>query len=260
MANLSFLAGCALCLSGNKMPIYITHRCNKHCSYCPVPTEYFGQDYIIVGDRPVERIDEIPPLLNAFHGASISGGEPLLVVDRVARTVRLLKDAKGTDFHVHLYSNGSIHSEKALSLVTECGLDEIRLSSFSPEDYIPWVKTGLTVAAEIPVFPDRINDIVRLAAHLFACGVVGMNLVELEVTKSNLAELKERGYGLDLERNVVIDSFAAAETVAKQVADITTGFKTFICSKLCAETAVSLRQTVLQGMFEHLDAADHTHS
>ena len=165
-----------------------------------------------------------------------------MVNGRVARIAQLLKGAYGPGFRIQLYSNGLIHSRSIVKHVAKSGIDEIRLSSLSAEDYLPWVESGMTVAAEIPAFPEKKESLVALAVRLSQFGVLGMNLDEMEVTESNSSQLQAEGRTLNTKRSVVVGSAASARWVVKEVNRLVPGFGVFVCSKACAERAVVLRK------------------
>ena len=82
--------GCKLCIQGKKIAIHITYRCTKHCPYCPIPDDKFGESKIeFLGDKFDSTDDNLNTILNkitvlnSIDGISISGGEPLLSVNYV---------------------------------------------------------------------------------------------------------------------------------------------------------------------------------
>ena len=59
-------------------------------------------------------------------GTGITGGEPLLKIEKVLHYIRLLKTSFGKEHHIHLYT--CLAPEKQVfEKLAEAGLDEIRL-------------------------------------------------------------------------------------------------------------------------------------
>jgi pyruvate formate-lyase activating enzyme-like uncharacterized protein len=87
---------CIDCLKGQKMVIFITGVCNKHCFYCPVSEQKMYNDTQMANERPLRHGHELKDLLSEAHamdatGASITGGDPLTKVDRCVEYIRALK-------------------------------------------------------------------------------------------------------------------------------------------------------------------------
>ncbi len=119
--------GCELCARGAKMVLFVTGLCHRRCWYCPLSEERSGRDLAFANDRPVEGPEDIlaeARLMGAL-GTSITGGEPLLVPDRVARFCTVLKEEFGEEHHIHLYTGMAPTRELLQPLA---GLvDEVRL-------------------------------------------------------------------------------------------------------------------------------------
>ncbi len=88
------------------MVLFVTGRCNRTCWYCPLSKERKGQDVIFANERPVSSREDILEEAVAMSalGTGITGGEPLLVPERVAEFSRLLKERFGPEHHIHLYT------------------------------------------------------------------------------------------------------------------------------------------------------------
>jgi uncharacterized protein len=191
--------GCELCARGAKMVLFVTGLCHRRCWYCPLSEERSGRDRAYANDRPVEGPEDIlaeARLMDAL-GTSITGGEPLLVPDRVARFCTVLKEAFGGEHHVHLYTGMAPTREMLTPLA---GLvDEIRLHP-PQEDWkeilsSPYTRSigvardlGFAVGVEVPALkglPD-LADILPLVDFL--------NVNELEWGGINAGEMRRRGF------------------------------------------------------------------
>ena len=79
-------------------------------------------------ERKIEREDDL--LLEAdlmkAQGAGITGGDPLMKLERTTKYIKTLKTKYGKKFHVHLYTSLNLVTETALEQLYTAGLDEIR--------------------------------------------------------------------------------------------------------------------------------------
>lgn len=180
------------------MVLFVTGLCHRRCWYCPLSEERAGRDDAFANDRPVEGPEDFlaeARLMGAL-GTSITGGEPFLVPDRVARFCRVLKEAFGEEHHVHLYTGMAPTAEILAPLA---GLvDEIRLHP-PQEDWAriagsPYARAiaaarelGFSVGIEVPALrglPD-LAEILPLVDFL--------NINELEWGGINADEMRNRG-------------------------------------------------------------------
>ena len=124
-ANLA--KGCVLCYQGAKMVLFVTGRCRRACWYCPLSEERKGNDVIFANEHRIETPEqavEIAERMSAL-GTGVTGGEPLLCLDRVAQYCKALKDHFGPEHQIHLYTAqapAKADLEKLKGIV-----DEIRL-------------------------------------------------------------------------------------------------------------------------------------
>jgi len=219
--------GCEYCLEGSKLVLFITGLCPKpqFCSwYCPLSDKRRGKDVIYVNDILVKNDDDIIKEANLMEakGAGITGGEPLIKLDRTLKYIKFLKNEFGSKFHIHLYTTGkNINSKKVLEELSSAGLDEIR---FHP-DRTDWHKiewaldTSMDVGAEIPVLPDQYKSIMEFIKYLNSIGVKFLNLNELEMCDVNAEELKKRDYVLK-GLNTVKGSHEVAFRIMKEIGNL----------------------------------------
>lgn len=200
--------GCIQCREGAKLVLFVTGLCDKECFYCPVSRDKMYRDVMFANERPIHAGDWGPLLeeceMIGAKGAGITGGDPMVVPDRVCEVIRVMKAEFGPEFHTHLYTSCAFDVAEIAKL-KEAGLDEIR---FHPElrEYkdMPnsWhhaaiaeaLRVGLTTMVEIPCVPDKGDDILALARYLESVGAHGMNMNELEFSDPNIASLKRFGY------------------------------------------------------------------
>ena len=197
--------GCRQCVQGKKLVLFITGLCAKRCFYCPVGEQKFAKDVIFANewrianpDQPDELIEEAK--LTEATGAGITGGDPLVKVDRCCEYIKLLKKTFGEQFHIHLYTPLKLVTEEILKKLHDAGLDEIRFHPDLEEDTL-WHKLSLAkkfdwdVGVEIPCIPGfeeittKLIDFVHDKVDFF-----NLNELELSDTEAKHNKMHERGY------------------------------------------------------------------
>ena len=190
--------GCVLCHEGAKMVLFVTGRCRRTCWYCPLSRERKGRDVVFANDREVTTPADIIREAEAMSalGAGITGGEPLLVPDRVVEHCTLLKEHFGPDHHIHLYTG--LAPDEAMLRRLQGLVDEIRLHP--PHESWPHIldtdyaksaglarRMGFSIGIEVPSLP----GIGALAAVLPLIDFLNIN--ELEWGETCAAAMRERG-------------------------------------------------------------------
>ncbi len=216
--------GCKHCIDGSKMVLFVTGRCGWNCYYCPVSLEKKGRDVVYANEGQVHSDAEIIAEAEAMDatGTGITGGDPLLHMERTVHMIRLLKDRFGSGHHIHLYT-ATIDPEKALAL-QESGLDEIR---FHPPESM-WTKMletrlaeivralNIDVGIEVPALPNRERELNSLISYAHEAGVGFVNLNELEFSESNWDMMEAHGYGVrDELSSAVVGSRKTAMALLK---------------------------------------------
>lgn len=239
--------GCELCQLGAKMVLFVSGICNRDCFYCPVSMER-RRDVTFANERQVSSdmdLIEEAQLMDAM-GTGITGGEPLLVPEKVLHYIRLLKSSFGEEHHIHLYT--SIAPEKQLiEQLADAGLDEIR---FHPPTHMwnrlgtsPYVAAiryaslrGIETGIEIPAI-EGVEDVIAFTNDM-GCF---LNLNELEFSDSNAEQMKLKGFVLESDiSNAVEGSMGLARTSLSNC----TG-KVHFCSSTYKD-AVQLRQRLIR--------------
>ncbi len=212
--------GCQYCARGSKLVLLTTGLCKQGCFYCPLSKEKTGKDVVYADEMPVESDEDIlteAHLIRA-EGTGVTGGDPLLVVDRTERYIRLLKENFGEEHHIHLYT--ATFDLEAVKKLAYAGLDEIR---FHPAPSL-WknmdplagrlkkiMELPVDVGFEIPALPDLTAEMKSLVSWLDHMGVLFINLNELEFSETNYGALLGRGY-------VVRDEVSAAISGSRESA------------------------------------------
>lgn len=191
--------GCSLCVKGLKEVVFVTGVCGKRCFFCPLSEAKKSKDVVYANEMPINRLADIvtEAKLCDSKGAGITGGDPMLRLDRTVKVIRLLK-RRFDDFHIHLYTPLQKVSLERLGRLHNAGLDEIR---FHPDlgNRQEWKKISLAkqfswdVGVEIPVIPGyeaKTRELIE-----FVCDKVDfLNLNELEISSTNAEALFSRGF------------------------------------------------------------------
>jgi pyruvate formate-lyase activating enzyme-like uncharacterized protein len=211
--------GCILCHKGAKMVLFITGRCGKSCWYCPLSGERKGKDVVFANERRISAPDEAVEEAHTMDalGTGITGGEPLLELDRVIEYCTRLRDEFGTSHHIHLYTSLAPSAAQLKRLVGS--VDEIRMHP--PHDLWPRITgssyavaareakaMGFSVGIEVPSLPGLEHFIPLLPLLDF------FNINELEWSETNADEMRRRNMDLaDCYHNAVGGAEAWAEEI-----------------------------------------------
>ncbi len=189
--------GCKICAEGAKLVLFVTGICKKRCFYCPISSKRKKKDVVYANECRVEKDEDI--LEEAFKmnalGTGITGGEPLLFLDRTAHFMDLLKEELGERHHIHLYTTEKVSEEVAEELHSQ-GLDEIRFHlvgrvSGYKESLQNTREAGISTGVELPAIPGYENKIVEAIEKL---DMEFLNLNELEFSETNGEALSRRGF------------------------------------------------------------------
>jgi pyruvate formate-lyase activating enzyme-like uncharacterized protein len=189
--------GCRICMRGGKLTLFVTGLCVNRCFYCPVSMDK-RYDVCYANERIVKAIDDIVEearLMNA-EGTGITGGEPLLVFDRVKTYINLLKDTFGSSHHIHLYTTEL--SSRVVELVDR-GLDEVRYHPVNlnmgeiDKSIVKRVGGIADIGIEIPSIPGRYSDMAKLVLAARDLGFQFININELEFSEANYKQLRLMG-------------------------------------------------------------------
>ncbi len=199
-SNGSIPKGCSLCVQGRKLVLFITGLCSCRCFFCPLSEQKKDKDVIYANEMPVYDLKEIIKEAKkcSAKGAGITGGDPLVKLERTIEAIKLLKKEFGDDFHIHIYLPLDLVTKEKLNKLHDAGLDEIRFHP-SLDSKKHWEKLKLAkeldwdVGIEIPVIPGKEKETKELLD--FASGCVDfVNLNELEISSTNAGEFEKRRF------------------------------------------------------------------
>lgn len=134
-------------------------------------------------------------------GTGITGGDPMLDLEKTLEAVRQLKAAFGSSHHIHAYTSIPFDPARAADFA-EAGLDEIRfhLLDGTTAKYRATMEAcaagGIEVGVELPCEPDKEEQLFALLDDLDSTAVSFLNLNELEITVGNQENMDVRGFNL----------------------------------------------------------------
>ncbi len=229
--------GCEYCVKGEKVTFYMTFKCDYECFYCSVPLEFRNTEKMMVGNIPVKDIDEAFKYIKQYKCVAISGGEPLIDIDKVSDVI---KRAKKNNIYTYLFTDGSGRGRLTPSLLNKlaaAGLDEIKMSAklkdgrtilFDPYKIVK--NSSIPIHAEFPMLPNLINEVYDFAKKLNSAGVSYFLLDQAEFTTGNAGEMLKRGF--KQKNGVILGSKEAAFEVIKRAKKDNLKMKILYCGAL----------------------------
>jgi pyruvate formate-lyase activating enzyme-like uncharacterized protein len=207
--------GCKYCVKGRKLVLFISGKCSRNCWYCSLSEKRKNKDIIWANERECRNIKEVIQEARESQATSagITGGDPLLCLNKTTKFALALKRKFGKNFHIHIYLPTKLLTKERLKKL-KCCIDEVR---FHPEflarnlteeetekDTLKiklaclfWKRENIGI--ELPILPDRKREILDFIIKVK--GFVGfVNLNELELSETNFEylskkyKLKENGY------------------------------------------------------------------
>ena len=101
--------------------------------------------------------------MDAF-GSGITGGDPLLKIERTIHYIQKLKEKYGEKFHIHLYTSLNLVTREKLQKLSTAGLDEIRFH-LDLDSTVFWKNVEIAkdfpwkVGVELPLLPSKKKEL-----------------------------------------------------------------------------------------------------
>jgi len=231
----SLSPGCRLCGEGSWSCLFINGLCNGRCFYCPTPQASIDQPTTngLRFPQSADYVDYVEKF--AFRGVSISGGEPLLTLEKTLRFIAAVKKRRGAAVHLWLYTNGTLVTRDILLQLRDAGLDEIRFDIGATRYHLK--KAALAVGiinhvtVEIPAIPEDLPLLRVKAAEMAERGIDYLNLHQLRLTPHNYAALASRDYTfVHGEKVTVLESELAALELLRHTLDHNIALPVNYCS------------------------------
>ncbi len=190
--------GCQRCAAGAWSCLFINGRCNAACFYCPTSQDETDGPLSngIPFDTPEDYAEYVA--LFGFTGVSISGGEPLLTLDRTLAYIDAVRRRCGDAVHIWLYTNGTLLTRETASALHDAGLGEIRFDIGATRYDLTKLRLAVgiipTVTVEIPAVPEEEELLREKLMEMAAAGVQHLNLHQMRLTPYNLRHLASRAY------------------------------------------------------------------
>ena len=212
--------GCELCEKGAKLVLLVTGRCARRCWYCPLSLTKKGRDVFFANEKKISRLSEAieeARLIDAL-GTGITGGDPMLAMNRTVRSIKALKRAFGDEHHIHLYT--STADVRTVRHVARAGLDEIRFhppvrlwkrlqSTLFAEAIAESKQEGMAVGIELPAIPGRRDELSAVVSFASSVDLDFVNLNELEFSETNWKALRSLGMGTRDDLSAGVDGSEA---------------------------------------------------
>lgn len=253
------------------MVMYLTGICTEDCFYCPLSEEKKGKDVIFANERRIDVEDPIPGLIGEARrmkalGTGITGGDPIVRMDRLVTVIKALRSEFGKGHHIHMYTSSAFDPRKA-GLLFDAGLNEIRfhppLGTWKDFSEMPekgsnpamafhrtiasCIAVGLKTGIEVPAMPDPggkgwEEGLLALVDYAIRTRLDFVNMNELEASHTNNAAFIDLGYDLVEDSMAVVGSRELASRVISTMAERYPGHRTVL--HLCSSTykdAIQLR-------------------
>lgn len=189
--------------------LFVTGECGSSCYYCPLSEKRRGLDVVYADEVAVEG--DLDVILEGraidAEGTGITGGDPLIRLQRTLKYIKLLKVFFGSGHHIHLYTNGRLATREVLLKLKSAGLDEIRFHPARRD----WGRVaeakalGMYAGAEVPAIPGEEGKVEEFIRYLASVKADFINLNQLEFCPQNAFQMRQRGF------RVAGGSMAAAE-------------------------------------------------
>jgi uncharacterized protein len=123
--------GCQCCKDGTWFCLYVGHKCNLDCWYCPQGNLQYKEEKIdhskamqrLWMDDIKTSIDMVKP--GTIKGVSYSGGEPFLYLDKIIDMASYIT-RNHPDIYQWCYTNGLLVTVNKLQILKDIGIKEIR--------------------------------------------------------------------------------------------------------------------------------------
>jgi pyruvate formate-lyase activating enzyme-like uncharacterized protein len=203
----SLSGGCLHCIEGDWACNFINRLCNRECFFCKrshrvIREEPEAETWGFFFPDPRAHIS----YLKKFNigGVSFSGGEPLLVRERLLEHISAVRKEFRDSVYIWMYTNGDLVNRKILEELRGAGLKEIRFNIAAREyDLAPAILAKEfipVVTVEIPCIPDEYERLKTLLPVMQGAGIDFLNIHQLTVEEQNCRDLVRRAYhftGLD---------------------------------------------------------------
>jgi pyruvate formate-lyase activating enzyme-like uncharacterized protein len=179
--------------------MFINGLCTASCFFCPKKQhnkKNLPEAEKIIFDKPSDYAEYLERF--GFKGMGVSGGECLLVFDRLLSFLEAIRKRLGTKIYLWIYTNGDLLNNDKLKRLKQVGLDEIRFNICARNYNLKPVKLATkyikTVTVEIPAIPEDYEKLKKSILRMQDIGVKYLNLHQLFATAYNCRHFIKRHY------------------------------------------------------------------
>jgi len=133
-----------------------------------------------------------------FKGVAFSGGEPLMVIDKLVVYLEKIKRRFRKGIYTWMCTNGDLFNDERLKRLKKAGLDEIRVNISSRDYDVKRVELARqfirSVLIEIPAIPEDYEKVRDILPELERIGIDGLILHQLYANPQNQRNLSVRDY------------------------------------------------------------------
>ncbi|MFH1710779.1 MAG: radical SAM protein [Nanoarchaeota archaeon] len=198
--------GCKYCVKGEKLVLFISGKCSRNCWYCSLSEKRKEKEVIWANEREIKNTKQLigEAKESQSKGAGITGGDPLLFLNRTLKFASSLKKEFGKKFHIHIYLPTKLVNNSNLKKLSRY-IDEVR---FHPEFILNkttiskdiekiklaksyWKKQDIGI--ELPMIPDKKHEILEFIKKISnEVGFINLNEFEISDTNFNIINKKYR--------------------------------------------------------------------
>ena len=197
---------CEACRTGvDSYTGIISLMCHRNCFFCFNPNQENYEGYSHAKKDWEKELRQVHRRQPDLRYVALTGGEPLLHKTEAAEYFRTARSL-WPEASMRLYTSGDLLEEETAAALRDAGVEEIRFS-LKLEDTAEErekVYNAMELAksffprvmVEMPVLPDRENDMREILDRLEAMGIFGINLLELCFPYHNAGAFVGRGFRL----------------------------------------------------------------
>jgi uncharacterized protein len=233
--------GCKYCVRGEKLVLFVSGKCSRQCWYCSLSNKRKNKDLIFANEReiktPEEAIEEVKE--SRATSAGITGGDPLLFLERTIKFASELKKKFGKKFHIHIYLPTKLVTKEKIEKLKKC-VDEVRfhpeflINDKSVAEDIKKIELASKIfgkdntGIELPMIPERKEEILD-----FVIGtedyVSFVNLNEFELSETNFDRITKE-YELEEGGYVAKGSVEAGKWILQELSKRKSKLKAHLCT------------------------------
>lgn len=232
--------GCITCGQGVWSCMFINGLCTANCFFCPQDRKMKKERSPMTGegiefDDPEDYIDYLEKF--GFKGVGFSGGESMLVMDKLLLYIRKIRERFGNAIYIWIYTNGDVSDPAKLKKLKEAGLDEIRFNISARNYDLRQVELATDfikkVTVEVPAIPEDYELLKNCLLKMRKIGVDYLNLHQLLTTKYNFRNYIKRNYTFLHYLGIpILESEITALKLIKYASDNSIKLKINYCSQV----------------------------